>query len=440
MESFNQILEAVKEYCKPSVTMAAYNLWLSGLEPVSFSGDSAVISTSSDFIRGNVENRYLSLLKEAFEAIIGYDIELSVISRDSEEYASIMEKQAPAAPAPSRGTENSAYTFENFIIGADNRFAHAAAQAVAANPSNAYNPLFIHGASGLGKTHLLLAIKNSLEKNRPDLKVVYIGCEAFTNELITAIRLNTTDSFREKYRNVDVLLVDDVQFIAGKESTQEEFFYTFNALHDAHKQIVLASDRPPKEIKALAERLRNRFEWGLMADVKPPDLETRISIIYSKASDMGFTIPQEVAQYVAKQLKTDIRQLEGAVKKLYAFSLMDGSEPTLEIAQSAIQDIVNETMPWPSTVEKIISEVGRTFNVSSEDLRGPKQKADVSLARQIAMYIIREVTGNTMEKIGDEFNRNHATVVYAISKVENLIETDSRSSAIVQDIIKNCRQ
>ncbi|MBR5502161.1 MAG: chromosomal replication initiator protein DnaA, partial [Oscillospiraceae bacterium] len=239
----------------------------------------------------------------------------------------------------------------------------------------------------------------------------------------------------------DVLLVDDVQFIGGRESTQEEFFHTFNALHDAHKQIVLTSDRPPKEIKSLEDSLRTRFEWGLTADVTPPDIETRISILQRKAKDIGFELPGEVADFIAKQLKKDIRQLEGTVKKLYAFKLMDGSEPTIELAERAIADIVSEQMPWPATVEKIISEVGRTFNVPAEDLRSNKQNSAVSNARQIAMYIIREVTGTTMEKIGQEFGgRNHSTVVYGISKVEKNLTKDAHMRAIVEDIIKNCRQ
>ncbi|MBQ8995882.1 MAG: chromosomal replication initiator protein DnaA [Oscillospiraceae bacterium] len=434
MESFSQCLDAVKEYCKQQITEAAYNLWIKGLEAESFSGDSAVLSTSSEFIRNGVETRYLPLLEEGFEAVIGYHLELSIIARDSV-------KTEIKAPAPMVSRGEGSYTFENFIIGPDNRFAHAAAIAVAANPSNAYNPLFIYGASGLGKTHLLYAIKNQLAQTRPELKVLYIGGDSFTNELIAAIKSGSTEPFHEKYRNVDVLLVDDVQFIGGKESTQEEFFHTFNALHDAHKQIVLTSDRPPKEIKSLEDRLRTRFEWGLIADVKPPDIETRISILYQKAEEINFKLPADVAEYIAQQLKNDIRQLEGSLKKLYAYYLMTGSEPTLAQAQEAISDIINEQMPWPATVDKIIDECSRTFVVSADDIRSNKQNAEISTARQAAMYVIREITGNTMEKIGSEFGgRNHATVVYAISKVEKKMKEDPRFKAIVEDIIKNCQQ
>ena len=436
MESFAQCLQAVKDYCQGYVTQAAYNLWLSGLEPVSFKGDTVVVSVSSDFIREGVENRYTPLLKEAFASIMGFEVELEVKSRES------MPAEPAAAPVQAVSIGQGAHTFENFIIGQDNRMAHAAAQAVASSPANIYNPLFIYGDSGLGKTHLLHAIKNQLAKTRPELRVHYIGGDSFTNELIEAIRTGSTDAFHEKYRkNVDVLLVDDVQFIGGRESTQEEFFHTFNALHDAHKQIVLTSDRKPNEIKALEDRLRTRFEWGLTTDVTPPDIETRISILQRKADDIGLELPADVADFIAKQLKKDIRQLEGTVKKLYAFRLMDGSEPTIELAERAIADIVSEQMPWPATVEKIIGEVARTFNVSAEDLRSNKQNSAVSGARQIAMYIIREVTGTTMEKIGQEFGgRNHSTVVYGISKVEKNLAKDTHQRAIVEDIIKNCRQ
>ena len=435
MESFSQCVDAVKEYCRGKVSEAAYNVWFKGIEADTFSGDSGVLTTSSDFIRTTLETRYLPLLKEGFEAVIGYPLELKIVSRDA------VKPEPPAAPSPmiSRGEES--YTFDNFIIGSDNRFAHAAAVAVAENPSNTYNPLFIYGSSGLGKTHLLYAIKNQLARTRPELKVLYIGGDSFTNELIAAIKSGSTEPFHEKYRNVDILLVDDVQFIGGKESTQEEFFHTFNALHDAHRQIVLTSDRPPKEIKSLEDRLRTRFEWGLIADVKPPDIETRISILYRKAEEMNFSISSDVVEYIAQQLKSDIRQLEGSLKKLYAYYLMNGTEPTLAQAQEAISDIINEQMPWPATVDKIIEECSRTFGISTDDIRSNKQNSEISNARQTAMYVIREITGNTMDKIGSEFGgRNHATVVYGIRKVEKQMKDDSRFRSIVEDIIKNCQQ
>ncbi|MEG1650851.1 MAG: chromosomal replication initiator protein DnaA, partial [Oscillospiraceae bacterium] len=405
-----------------------------GISSVSYSDGVATLSVSSDFIKKTVEDRYLGLLKTAFKEIMGFEIAINLICRSATpSIQNMVNANTPLAP-------EAGYTFASFIVGQDNRFAHAAAQAVAANPAYAYNPLFIYGNSGLGKTHLLYAIKNDLAINRPELKVLYIGGEQFTNELIAAISAGNTEPFHDKYRSVDVLLVDDVQFIGGKEATQEEFFHTFNALHNSHKQIVLTSDRPPKEIKSLEERLRTRFEWGLLADVQPPDVETRTSIIYRKAELLGFDIPPEVAEYIAVHVKNDIRQLEGAVKKLNAYYQMENIIPSIGLAQNAIRDIMSEQQPIPITVEKIIGEVARTYSVSPEDILSSKQSAGVSMPRQIAMYIVREVTGMTMEKIGIEFGgRNHATVVYAISKVQKYLENDSRTRELVEDIIKNSR-
>lgn len=430
MESFAQCLDVVKEFCKEQESETIYNIWLKGIEPVSFEGGVATVSVSSDFIKTMVEERYLDLIKRGFRQVMGFDVEVKITSRTA---------VPEVSTAPLRASSED-YTFDNFIVGPDNRFAHAAAIAVAANPAKAYNPLFIYGSSGLGKTHLLRAIQNDLKANRPELKVLYLGCEQFTNELIAAIQSGSTEPFHEKYRSVDVLLVDDVQFLGGKDSTQEEFFHTFNALHSAQKQIVLTSDRPAKEIKSLEERLRTRFEWGIIADVQPPDVETRISIIFTKAEALGLKLPADVADFIANNVKNDIRQLEGAVKKLAAYNQMDGVAPSIGLAQNAIKDIMSEQTPIPVTVEKIISEVGRTYSVSPEDIRSTKQTANVSLPRQVAMYIVHEVTGLTMVKIGAEFGgRNHATVVYGISKVEKLIDADTHLHELIDDIVKNVK-
>ncbi|MEG0751723.1 MAG: chromosomal replication initiator protein DnaA [Oscillospiraceae bacterium] len=433
MESFEQCLNAVKDYCKASEAETIYNLWLRGLEPVSYEEGVATLSVSTQFIKSTVEERYLPLLQRAFSETMGFDVALVIVSRAGQPQTHYMR-------APTEGGIETIYTFENFIVGQDNRFAHAAAQAVADKPARAYNPLFIYGAPGLGKTHLLLAIKNELAIKHPELAVLYIGGEQFTNELIAGISAGNTEPFHEKYRSVDVLLVDDVQFIGGKEATQEEFFHTFNTLHNAHKQIVLSSDRPPKEIKSLEERLRTRFEWGLLADVQPPDVETRISIIYRKAEQLGLELHSEVAEYIAANVKSDVRQLEGAVKKLNAYFQMEGKTPSIGLAQNAIKDILSEQQPLPVTVEKIIGEVARTYSVSPEDIRSAKQNAAISGPRQVAMYIVREVTGMTMERIGTEFGgRNHATVVYGIDKVGKQIETDTRTRELIGDIIKNAK-
>ena len=311
---------------------------------------------------------------------------------------------------------------------------------MASNPSGAYNPLFIYGQSGLGKTHLLTAIATEIKKNHPDSNIVYVDCETFTNELIRAIQEGRTEQFRQTYRPADVLLVDDIQFIAGKESTQEEFFHTFNTLHGAGKQIVLASDRPAKEIKSLEERLRTRFEWGLTADIQPPDFETRVAIIRRKAQLFHLNMPDDVAEYIANHLKSNIRQLEGAVKKLNAYYLLENIQPSIGVAQNAIKDILNETQPVPVTIEKIIGEVARTYNVSPSEIRGKRRTAAISAARQTAIYVVREITGMSMEDIGQEFNgRDHSTIVYSMNAMKQNLENDRRLRETVEDIIKNVR-
>ena len=315
MDSFKDVLEAAQAYCKTQMAEPTYNLYIDGLEPISFEDSSHItLSVRNDFICKIVTDRYLGLLKEAFKTVLGFDVDITLVVPSHEV---VLAQQYEANPASPQG--NYEFTFENFIKGPSNQFAFAAAQAVAANPSGAYNPLFIYGGSGLGKTHLLTAIQTEIKRTHPDFVIMYVTCEQFTNELIAAIRAGSTEDFRMKYRVADLLLVDDIQFIAGKESTQEEFFHTFNSLHDAHKQIVIASDRPAKEIKSLEERLRTRFEWGLTADVQPPDFETRVAIVKRKAELLHLDLPEDVAEFIANHLKNNIRQLEGAVKKLNAY-------------------------------------------------------------------------------------------------------------------------
>ena len=434
MESFEQVYTLVSSMLQKSMVETTYNLFIRGIEPVSFSEGIAVLSVSTDFQKGIIEERYLSNIAACFEEILGFSVVVKIISRDSS--SSNSNQAIPALPISGEYS----YTFDTFIVGATNKFAHAAAQAVAANPSGAYNPLFIYGASGLGKTHLLLAIKNEIEHTRPKLKTVYVEGETFTNELIRAISVGDTNTFHEKYRSVDVLLADDIQFIGGKESTQEEFFHTFNELYRSAKQIVLASDRPPKEIRSLEERLRTRFEWGLIADIGAPDLETRISILLRKAAMLNFELPIDVAEFIASQIKDDIRQLEGTVKKMNAHRIIDGIPPTIFCAQGAIKDIQREHRPIPITLEKITEEISRTFGNSIEDMKGSKRDADISFARQVAMYVMREVTPLTMEEIGYEFSgRNHSTVTHAIKRITQLIAGDSRLRETVEDIIKNVK-
>lgn len=436
MESFNEAWELICDFCKSRITDVAYKTWISRIEPVKLDFDkgTAILMVPNEFHRQLLNRSYMNLLNSAFSEIFGAGFDICLTVPDEVNTSDKKNDQNLAIDSEYE------FTFDTYIVGSSNKFAHAAALAVAANPAGAYNPLFIYGNSGLGKTHLLYAICNDIKKNRPDMTSLYIKGDDFTNELIESIRKNTTSEFHQKYRRTDILLVDDIQFIAGKDSTQEEFFHTFNSLYEAKKQIVLTSDRPPKEIQTLEDRLRTRFEWGLIADIQPPDFETRIAIVKRKAESLDIKIPNEVCEYIAKRLKTNIRQLEGAVKKMKAYHLLGGEPMGIHTAQLAISDILNNDQPPPMTVEKIIDEVARTFGVTAADIRSSKRSSSISNARQISMYVVREITQLPLTAIGEEYGgRDHSTIVYALQQVEKNINKDSKLKAMVEDIIKNIR-
>jgi chromosomal replication initiator protein len=435
MDSFTEVWNLVCAFCKTKITEIAYSTWISRIEPLTldFSGGVAVLKVPNELHRQTVMHYYMDLLEEAFRQIFSQEIQIRICI--PEELESEKKKEEAA-----ENSDNYEFTFDTYIVGSSNKFAHAASMAVASKPATLYNPLFIYGNSGLGKTHLLYAIKNEISRTNQNMNIVYIKGDEFTNELIEAIRRGTTGEFHQRYRKADVLLVDDIQFIAGKDSTQEEFFHTFNTLYEAKKQIVLTSDRPPKDIATLEERLLTRFEWGLTADIQPPDFETRIAIIKRKAELLKIDLPDSVTEYIANRLKNNIRQLEGAVKKMKAYYLLNGEPLSINTAQAAISDIINNDQPTPFTVEKIIDEVARTFGTTAEDIRSSKRSANISNARQIAIYAIREITQMPMTSIGKEFGgRDHSTVVYAIQQVEKLILRDPKTKATVEDIIKNIR-
>ena len=430
MDSFTQVFEMVCDFCKQEITDVAYNLWIACIDPVSLSGDHVTLSVRSQFQKDIIENKYTSLLGRAFESVLGFPVTLTVEARETGEEQGESEQ-------PIGGDYE--YTFDTFIVGGSNKFAHAASLAVAQNPSGSYNPLFIYGPSGLGKTHLLMAIGHEIRKNNPAANIVYTRGEEFTNELIDAIQNTSTLAFHQKYRSADVLLIDDIQFIGGKTSTQEEFFHTFNTLYQDGKQIVMTSDRPPKDIKTLEERLRTRFEWGLLADIQPPEFETRVVILRRKAELLNLTITDDVTEYIANKIKNNIRQLEGVIKKLQVYSTL-GTPPSIAIAQVAIKDILSDNQPIPVTIERIISEVGRTFSVTSDEIRSGKRSQNISSARQAAMYIVREITGLSTAAIGQEFGgRDHSTVVYAIKQIEREMKNDGGLRETIEDIIKNIR-
>ena len=444
MDSFEELFSVVKEYCKTQMTEVAYKIWIKDIEAVSFDNDTVVLGVSSEFKKNIVTEKYKSLLSKGFEEALGFPVEINIVVVDEDPQKQpepIPEVQGVKDVSPLLDSGDYDYTFDTFIVGSSNKFAHAAALAVATHDTRNYNPLFIHGDSGLGKTHLLFAIMNEVKSRKPDALVIYVKGEQFTNELIAAIGHQATPEFREKYRKADYLLVDDIQFIAGRDSTQEEFFHTFNTLYESGKQIVLTSDRPPKEIKTLEDRLRTRFEMGLMADIQPADFETRIAIIQRKAELLHMDMPLEVEEYIANNLKSNIRQLEGAVKNIKANSLIYENKPvTILMAQNDIRDILNDSQPVPVTIGKIITEVARTFNVSEQDIKSNKRAANISRARQVAMYVIKDITQMSMAAIGDEFGgRDHSTVVYAISQTEKAMKTDSRLRETIEDITKNVR-
>ena len=431
-----EIFELVREHCKSKLSEVAYSLWIRDLTPAGLEDGVATLIIGTTFRRDMIEQRHYDLLREAYTEILGYAVEVNIVSEEE------LGLRATAQPAKKDSADDIdyEYTFDTFIVGSSNKFAHAASLAVATNPSNAYNPLFIYGDLGLGKTHLLNAICAEIAKEYPERKQLIVHGETFTNEIIKAIREQTTAQFQQKYRTVDVLLVDDVQFIGGKNSTQEEFFHTFNALYQNSKQIILTSDRPPKEIRTLEDRLRTRFEWGLMADIQPPDFETRAAIIQRKAEQIELDVPDDVIEYIANRLKNNIRQLEGAVKKMKAYKLLQGLEPSVVVAQTSIKDVLSDTQPVPITIERILSEVGRTYGVTPADIRSTKRNSSISTARQISAYVVKEITQISLADIGKEFgNRDHSTIVYSVQQVERNMAKDQHYKEMVDDIIRNIR-
>ena len=447
MRSFDDVFKMVQDYCMEKIergelTLVAYNLWINCLQPVRLDENVAHFSVSSEFQANIVKNNYTRIIKEALYNVLGFDVEIEITALDPEEDE---DEDDPSRKKPEleklfQGAEYS-YTFDTFIVGRSNEFAYAACTAVAKNPGSAYNPLFIHGPSGLGKTHLVTAISNEIKKADPNSNTIYVTGEAFTNELIDAIKnKKDTGPFHQKYRGADVLIIDDVQFIAGKESTQEEFFHTFNELHKIGKQIVLTSDRPPKDIKTLEDRIRNRFEWGLIADISAPDFETRVAIIRRKAELLDLTLTDEISEQIANKLKRDIRQLEGCVKKLKAGQHLMGTPPTMAQAQNAIREVISEEQLPPITIERILSEVAGVYGVTVEDIYSKKRSAQISIARKVGSYVIKEVMEMSYQSIGMELGaRDHSTIMYYCEDVTKLINKDPHTREMIEDIIKNIK-
>jgi len=438
MDEFQAMYELVKAKLREELSETIFDVWLSDMRPLRFEDGAATLSLP-EFKRKVTEQKFMGHLHRAFAQALGFEVEIFLVEPGNE-------PPAPPKPqcAPSAGNRlpqgHEGNTFETFVVGGSNKFAHAAALAVAANPGKAYNPLFIYGNSGLGKTHLLSAIYHELGSLYPHVNIIYTTGEEFTNEVIRSIQFKSMVELHQKYRSADVLLMDDVQFIAGKEATQEEFFHTFNALTQSGRQIVLSSDKPPKDMITLEDRLRSRFDAGLIADIQPPDLETRIAIVKRKAIATNFEISDDIVDFIARKLKSNIRQLEGAVNRIEAMVTMRGMTLNLNTTQLAISDIESQERPIHVTIERIIEECARCHSLTSADLRSKRRSADISHARQIAMYIISQMTGQSTKAIGNEFSRDHSTVVYALREIREALQRDAGLRKMVNEITKSVQE
>lgn len=433
MNSLNDIWQEIIKILSKQLTPTAIETWFADCEPVEIDDCRLVIHTTTDFKRNIIVNRFSETIKAALSDLFSCDFDLTVLAGDEINDYESSKKDDDDNALP----EMAGYTFDRFIVGNSNKFAHAAAIAVAEKPGVTYNPLFIYGNSGLGKTHLLLAIGQAIHEREPSKKLAYIKGDDFTNQMVKSIKDGTVEDFRMKYRNVDLFLVDDIQFIAGKRSTQEEFFHTFNNIYEAGHQIVITSDRPPLEMSLLDDRLRTRFEGGLMADIQPPDLETRMAITRNKAAQLGLILSDEAVSYIAENITANIRQIEGVIKRLTAYKEILDDTITIDSVKRAIKDVIR-TGEYIPTPERIIKETARFYSLREEDLRGQNRSKNTAMARQVSMYLMRSLTNLSLKDIGAEYEaRNHATVLSSIRKVEDLLKTDPNMAGTVRDITSN---
>lgn len=448
MQNISDLWNKALEAMEAKVSKPSFDTWLKATKAEMIHNDTITITAPNEFARDWLENRYVNFISETLKDITGAELKVKIVipqnvEEEEEEVIDIKKVQQEIVTNSEevpKNMLNPKYTFNTFVIGAGNRFAHAASLAVAEAPAKAYNPLFIYGGVGLGKTHLMHAIGHYVIEHNPNAKVVYLSSEKFTNEFINSIRDNRAVNFRNKYRNVDVLLIDDIQFLAGKEQTQEEFFHTFNALHDDSKQIVISSDRPPKEIPTLEDRLRSRFEWGLITDITPPDLETRIAILRKKAKAENLDIPNEVMLYIANQIDTNIRELEGALIRVVAYSSLINQDMNADLAAIALKDIIPNSKPRVITIIDIQRVVGSHFNIKLDDFKAKKRTKNVAFPRQVAMYLSRELTDYSLPKIGSEFGgRDHTTVIHAHEKISKLLSSDIELQKHMQEITEQLK-
>ena len=434
MESFKEVWDQVLEYCKINMAETLYKLWICNIKTPEFIDGKVVITSSNEFKSSILKTRFHDTLKNAFEAVLGLELDIEYQVEETEEKKEEETKEETNTQAQNTSTLN----FDNYIVGSSNKLAHAASWRVATAPlGSAYNPLFIYGNSGLGKTHLMMAIQNELLKRDKNINIVYVTSEKFLNDYITCMKQQDNRPFREKYRNADALFIDDIQFFKNKKETQVEFFHTFNDLINSNKQIVITSDRPPKEIEGLDDRIKTRFESGLIADIQTPDIETRTAIIHKKAEECGLKLTNPMINYIAEKIKNNIRQIEGTINKISAMQSLYGIEPTMGNIQQIIKDIVTDNKPVSATVDEIINSVADQYDLSKSDIISEKRNANISLARNVSMYIIREVTGLSLENIGSKFGgKKHSTVKHSIDIVEERIMRDVKFKNTVYNIIK----
>ena len=432
--SFKKIWDSALEIIKPDISSTSFNTWFLKIKPINYINNTYYFLTENEFEKGILESRHIPLITNALAEVTGKIGQVKIVLKEKDAMIPNTNLTNPITvtsreddTSMNRSTSmNPKYTFESFVIGENNRFAHAACVAVSEAPSERYNPLFIYGGVGLGKTHLMQAIGHYILSYAPQKKVIYVSCEKFTNEFIDAIQNKTNIAFRNKYRNADILLIDDIQFLAKKEGTQEEFFHTFNTLHQENKQIVISSDRPPREIQTLEERLRSRFESGLITDIYAPNFETRIAIIRKKAESFSDEIPNEVLSFIADSIHSNIRELEGALTTVFAYSKLHNAPINIESAKNALKDIFRKKEDIIITSEYIKEVTAKYFNITVEDMNSKKRTRAISLPRQVAMYITRDITDLSLPRIGDEFGgRDHSTVIHGCQKITEEMENNT---------------
>ena len=441
-----EIWDSVLKLFHEAVTESSFNTWFKDTKIHSLSDDEIILVANNPFTANWLTQNYKNKIIEYVGAVSGKNITtVNVLTEDDlyelqTDFPTTQNEVKTVDPVTQGEQFNTNNTFDTFVIGPGNQFPHAASLAVAESPAKAYNPLFIYGGVGLGKTHLMHAIGHYVLENNKDAKVLYTSSEKFTNEFIQSIRNNDTESFREKYRNIDVLLIDDIQFIQKKEQTQEEFFHTFNDLHQNNKQIVISSDRPPKEISTLEERLKSRFQWGLIVDITPPDFETRMAILQKKTEEENLDMPIEALTYIANQIQTNIRELEGALNRVNAYSKLQGKPITTELTADALKDIIQITKSKKITIQDIQKVVGAYYGIRIEDFAAKKRTKSIAYPRQIAMYLSRELTDFSLPKIGEEFGgRDHTTVIHAHDKIKKEIENDPTLKHEIESLEKEIR-